>query len=103
VTELIRNTVRHGKGTKVEVSVHPIDDRLRVEIAVQDDGAGMDARELEACCRRGWSRNGSGEGLAMVVETVEGEHLGQFTIDSETGTGCRATVRLPVKFQPKKD
>ncbi|MBP8130176.1 MAG: HAMP domain-containing histidine kinase [Candidatus Hydrogenedentes bacterium] len=97
--ELIHNVVKYSGARTLRVGVSPTPDRLWVQTSFEDNGHGMSSGLLETCVARGVSTGGSGEGLPMVVAVVEGGHLGRFSIDSEEGSGCRATVRLPVKLQ----
>jgi len=98
--ELIANAIKYSQGSKLQIRVQPASNKQVVEVAIEDNGQGMTAQELAACCERGVSKSGTGEGLPMVVDLVEAAHLGTFEIDAGEQAGCIVTVRLPVKFNP---
>jgi two-component system sensor histidine kinase PhoQ len=72
--------------------------RLRLQLAVEDDGPGVSApdraRVLERGVRADEKVPGHGIGLAMVLDTVE-LYGGALTIESATLGGARFTLRLP--------
>jgi signal transduction histidine kinase len=97
--ELITNAAKYAKGTELTVAVEVSNqDGQYVQVTFTDNGRGMAPDELARCLMRGASDGGTGEGLPMVVEIIEAEHLGQFTITAEPDEGCVAIVRLPVKW-----
>lgn len=67
-----------------------------VEIAVEDDGAGMDPADLPHIFERFFRRSqeGLGIGLAIAKELVEA-HGGTIEVSSAPGRGARFAVRLP--------
>lgn len=71
-------------------------DGTQVEVAVKDDGIGMDpatrARVLEPLFTT--KKDGTGLGLAIVDSMVK-QHGGVLTLDSTLGQGTTVTVRLP--------
>jgi len=80
---------RHGNG--------------HIELSVSDNGPGIPPEEITHLFERFWraekSRNratgGSGLGLAIVKQLVEAHH-GEVQVESQTGSGTRFTVHLPV-------
>ena len=70
----------------------------QVEIAVEDDGAGMtaevEARAFEPFFTTKGEGRGSGLGLARARGTVE-RHGGSIAIDTTPGRGTRVSIRLP--------
>lgn len=99
--ELIANAAKYSQGKTLNIRLAPTSNKQSVEAVFEDDGQGMTEEELASCLERGVSKGGTGEGLAMVVELVEGRYLGEFEIDACRNGGCVATVRLPVKFNPR--
>jgi two-component system, NtrC family, sensor histidine kinase HydH len=69
-----------------------------VQVAVQDSGRGMDARQAERAFDEFFTTkvNGSGLGLAFVRRVVRA-HAGRVKIDSSLGRGTLVTMRFPVR------
>lgn len=97
---LILNAVRHGGG---QVTVAAVKSGDMVEIRVADTGEGIPPEDLKQVfdpffrgqsARNGRTR-GTGLGLSLVKETVEGLG-GVVAVDSTLGKGTVFTVRLPV-------
>lgn len=73
-----------------------------IDFVIEDTGIGMNAEELKIALDRfgqvesGLNRTheGSGLGLPLTVELVK-LHGGEFFLESEKGSGTRATIRLP--------
>ena len=67
-------------------------------IAIEDDGPGLDAAQIEAALRRGTRLDeqvpGSGLGLAIVHDIAE-LYGGSLALEPATLKGLRATLRLP--------
>jgi len=81
-------------GGSVQLSALAPDD-LSVEVTVEDDGRGMDERQLERWMRAGSSGHGStGFGTTSVLDCVR-EIGAQFSIESTVGEGTRCTISLP--------
>jgi len=98
---LLDNALKYGPpGQTVRVHARGVDGR--VELSVQDEGAGVPADEREAIWepyRRGSRdvdspRPGSGVGLA-VVRALASEHGGRAWLDETPGPGARFVVELP--------
>lgn len=83
---------------QVEVVLVTIDAAAMLQITVQDDGPGIAQEQRDAVLARGVrideSVPGSGLGLAIVGDLVR-LYAGSLTLDSPTGGGLRARIRLP--------
>jgi two-component system phosphate regulon sensor histidine kinase PhoR len=85
-----------------ELTTRPIDPGDHVEIAVEDTGMGIAAKDLPRITERFYrvdkarSRDlgGTGLGLAIVKHLVQAHH-GSLAIESEPGKGTRVRVILP--------
>ncbi len=98
--EVITNAAKHAGTSELAITVsQTTDSGLWVEVVFQDNGRGMNEEELATCLTRGVSSGGTGEGLPMVVQVIEHDHLGRLDITAPPGKGCRVTVRLPVKLE----
>jgi two-component system, OmpR family, phosphate regulon sensor histidine kinase PhoR len=102
VRNLLDNAIRYTEaGGAITVSVRS--DVGRVEISVEDTGAGIPSRSLGRVFERFYrvdearSRDtgGTGLGLAIVRHVVE-RHGGTVTVTSQLGVGSRFTIELPV-------
>ncbi|WP_173923674.1 cell wall metabolism sensor histidine kinase WalK [Agromyces sp. Marseille-P2726] len=102
VHNLIANAIAFSnQGARVGVGAKV--DRHTVEIAVTDQGVGIEADELERIFERFYridqarSRNtgGSGLGLSIVKHTVQ-NHGGDVRVWSRPGRGSTFTIRLPI-------
>jgi len=86
-----------------ELTTRPIDHGDLVEIAVEDTGIGIPAKDLPRITERFYrvdkarSRDlgGTGLGLAIVKHLVQAHH-GTLAIESEPGKGTRVQITLPV-------
>jgi signal transduction histidine kinase len=70
-----------------------------LEVAVIDQGEGIDPQDLERIFQPFYStkREGQGTGLGLTIsQRIVGEHHGELTIRSTPGVGTRATVLLPI-------
>lgn len=72
--------------------------RLWIELAIEDDGPGLDAEQIEKALKRGTrldeSRPGTGLGLSIVREIVA-EYHGKLTLARGEHGGLRACLLLP--------
>jgi PAS domain S-box-containing protein len=110
IANLLNNAAKYTpQGGEITLAVHPADGW--VDIAVIDNGIGIDARllpqifELFTQAERTPDRaqGGLGIGLALVKNMVA-LHGGQVTADSAgPGTGSTFTIRLPAVAQGTKD
>lgn len=110
VQNLLDNAIRYAKGfTTITVSTELIDDRVR--IAVEDDGCGIPASDIEHIFERfyrvdkGRSRELGGTGLGLsIVKHIVQLHGGDVRALSKIGEGTRIEVDLPViELNDEKD
>jgi len=101
IWNLLSNAIKFtGKGGSVEIALERVGSH--VEIAVADDGQGLDPaflphlferfRQADASTSR--AVGGLGLGLAIVKHLVEA-HGGTVTVTSAAGAGTTFTIRLP--------
>ncbi|MCL5257332.1 MAG: ATP-binding protein [Chloroflexi bacterium] len=107
VRNLISNAIRYTPdGGKVAVSIRPLvtgEAKAMAEIAVTDNGCGIDAEDLPYVFDRFYrtdrsrsrARGGSGIGLAIVKQLAE-LHGGAARVTSQAGLGSTFSVILPV-------
>ena len=88
VQEAVTNVLRHAGAGRVFVDLHAQRDRL--ELAIEDDGAGFDV----TAARRG-IRSGRSLGLLSMEERVS-LIAGEMSIDSAPGRGTRIHVSCPL-------
>lgn len=81
--EAIRNSLRHGRPTRLDVTV--ASERDNLVLTVNDDGAGFDP---EGPARQGHL------GIRGLRDLIE-EHGGSIVIDSSPGAGTRVRVEVP--------
>lgn len=104
VTNLVVNAVRYGGGW-VKISTGTSADRRHQWIAVDDNGPGIAADQVETVLQpftRGDTARGSegtGLGLAIVKRIVE-QHQGSLKLSARAGGGLRAQIVLPVAKKP---
>lgn len=96
---LIDNAVVHGE-KDVRIRVRPADDGLSVRIEVEDDGAGIDAKERERIFepfhRGADARERSGAGLGLgIAREIAKRHGGRVTLESPSRP-TRFVVTLPI-------
>lgn len=100
ISNLVRNAIRFAKSSIV-VSARRVNGKC--EIAVEDDGPGVDYQErtriFEPFVRKDQSRNresgGTGLGLAIVKQIVDW-HAGEVWVEDAASGGARFVVRWPV-------
>ena len=106
VSNLVDNAVAYsGQGTRVVVHAAAGSDhqaRPVVDIAVTDQGLGIDEAELERIFERFYrvdparSRATGGTGLGLaIVRNIVTNHLGSVNVRSAKGQGSTFTIRLP--------
>lgn len=101
VYNLMTNAVKYSNAD-TEVTVRCITEGDRVRISVQDQGIGMDARELRQIFQKFYrtkraeasGEKGTGIGLSIVEEIVQ-HHGGKMEVTSQPGRGSCFTVVLP--------
>jgi signal transduction histidine kinase/DNA-binding response OmpR family regulator len=102
---LIGNSLKHHGGQNGKIWVSAADVGGRIEIAVRDDGPGIDPRfhqkvfQLFQTLRRRDELESSGIGLALVKKVVE-QHGGAVSLESEAGAGATFRFTWP-KVAPK--
>jgi two-component system, OmpR family, sensor histidine kinase PrrB len=97
IDNAIANAVKHGGATEIQLSAVSSADGL--EIAVDDNGAGVPEEERAAVFERfsrgsTASRSGSGLGLALVAQQAE-LHGGTASLEASPLGGARLLLRLP--------
>jgi CheY-like chemotaxis protein len=91
VQELLHNTVKHAKATRVKVSLRR--DGTQVRIEVEDDGVGF----LVSPHGRG---DGMREGFGLFSIQERLRHLGgSFEVFSQPGRGVRAVLVVPLRVE----
>jgi signal transduction histidine kinase len=104
VENLLTNATRHARGA---VRVTVVEEQGTVELAVEDDGAGIAAEHrghiFERFTRldeaRSRDQGGAGLGLAIVRAITEA-HGGSVAVDDSDLGGARFTVHLPASTAP---
>ena len=97
VDNAIANAVKHGKATEIRLSALHSGDN--VEIAIDDNGAGVPEQERTLVFERfsrgsTASRSGSGLGLALVAQQAE-LHGGTASLETSPMGGARLLLKLP--------
>src|SRR5882762_5431314 len=97
IDNAIANAVKHGDATEIQLSA--ISSAEGVEIAVDDNGAGVPEEERAGVFERfsrgsNASRSGSGLGLALVAQQAE-LHGGTASLGASPLRGARLLLRLP--------
>jgi signal transduction histidine kinase len=94
---LVGNSLKHARGTPIEISVQR-HDRTAV-IAVRDQGPGIGPSELPHIFDRYWTgrtkKGGAGLGLA-IAKGIVSAHGGQLAVDSKPGEGAKFFFTLPL-------
>jgi signal transduction histidine kinase len=103
IYNLMTNAVKYsGPGTEVTVRCRIEGDRVR--LSVQDQGIGMDAKELRQIFQKFYrtkraeasGEKGTGIGLSIVEQIVQ-HHGGKMEVTSQPGKGSCFTVVLPAR------
>ena len=104
VNNVVSNAIRYTpRGGHVDVDCHPADGHI--EIAVTDDGIGIDREDAAHIFEAGYrgrashESDGSGLGLALTKRFVE-EHGGSIDASDVAGHGARFAIRLPSGIAP---
>lgn len=84
VCELINNSLKHSKGTRIDVSLAYADDRITLSLS--DDGCGFDPEAMMDI----------GMGLSNITSRIS-SIKGSFEIRSASGKGMEASVRVDLK------
>ncbi len=99
---LLTNAVKYSP-RQTQVSVSTRQDERHIRIAVQDQGIGMDQREVKQIFQKFYRTKkaeesgeaGTGIGLSIVQQIVE-QHSGEIDVTSQPGVGSCFTLVLPV-------
>lgn len=84
------------KGGRIDVTV--VRTPEGVEIAVRDDGAGIDPAHRDRIFQPYFTTKKQGTGLGLfVIRRIVGEHGGAVAFESEPGKGTTFRVRLPTR------
>ncbi|WP_321402054.1 response regulator [Maridesulfovibrio sp.] len=87
---------------KIDVSARDLGDKI--ELAISDNGAGMDRETKEKIFTLFFSskgKRGTGIGLFISNQTIE-QHGGRIQVESEPQQGTTFTIMLPRKVEKKK-
>jgi signal transduction histidine kinase len=93
---LVKNAIEALDGSgKVKISTKFFQRRARVEITVEDDGAGMTEEEMRQVFNPYFTtkRGGTGLGLAIALSIVN-DHGGRIWVESRKGVGTNFHVEL---------
>jgi signal transduction histidine kinase len=98
---LLTNAVKYSP-QRTEVTVTARGEQGQVRIAVQDQGIGMDQKEVKQIFHKFYRTKkaeesgeaGTGIGLSIVQQIVE-QHGGQIAVTSQPGEGSCFTLVLP--------
>jgi signal transduction histidine kinase len=86
------------QGGSLQISIMAAEDPSRVELRIEDTGAGMDAATLERATEPFFTTKPIGEGTGLGLSQVYGmtEQIGgSMAIESAPGTGTRVRLFLP--------
>ncbi|MDF1657996.1 MAG: HAMP domain-containing sensor histidine kinase [Verrucomicrobiales bacterium] len=96
---LLSNAAKHRDGAEGKVSIHCLDTSVALQVAVVDDGTGIEEEFLEDVfepfymLRSKDEVEGTGLGLTILKKIVD-RLDGQIFLRSEPGEGTRATVEI---------
>ena len=101
---LVDNAIRHTEAEGGTVRLHAISVTGAVEIAVEDNGIGIEPRHIprlterfyQADRSRAGQHGGIGLGLSIVRSALE-RHQAELHIDSSPGEGSRFACRFPLE------
>ena len=97
---ITKNAIQFTENGTISLSTFSEDDHM--VITVEDNGAGIDVKEIDMIWRRFYKADlsrGSGQfglGLSIVKQLVT-LHDGEVRVESEKGQGTKFTIRLPHK------
>lgn len=101
IYNLLQNAYRYGRENGL-VKLSLGRDGGDAVLSVEDDGIGIEEKDIDKIWQRFWQADGSraadsgsGLGLAMVREIAE-LHGGTASVTSEPGSGSTFTVRIPI-------
>ena len=96
ITNIIKNCVEYSK-EKSKIYINYEENNVYCEITIQDNGCGMDKKDLKHIFERFYKAKNSnkdsiGIGLALAKTIIENDN-GYITVESEIGKGTRFNVR----------
>lgn len=97
IQPLVENAIRHGAMSKIDggtVTITVKERELDVYIAVEDDGPGMSAQQLEQLLSRGGAPNG-GVGLSNIQQRLIKLYGRGLEIESKLGHGTKVMMYIP--------
>lgn len=97
VTNLIDNALRHGGPDLSRVRVATEAQNGEASIRVEDDGRGLDAKDVDTVLARfGQAQPGEGSGLGLsIADAVAARHGGRLDLDTQ-GPGLGVILSLPL-------
>ncbi|HSK03135.1 MAG TPA: ATP-binding protein [Kofleriaceae bacterium] len=106
LTNLLANAIESYEGQEkpAPIAVTARATEHRVEIAIEDRGAGMSEEVLaDATVLFSTSKpDGTGFGLPLAVKIVESEHDGRLSLESRKGHGTTVRVVVPIHRQRER-
>jgi signal transduction histidine kinase len=101
---LLTNAIKYSP-QRTEVTVSVWKDDARIRIAVQDQGIGMDQKEVKQIFQKFYRTKkaeesgeaGTGIGLSIVHQIVE-QHGGRIEVTSQPGAGSCFTLVMPARM-----
>ena len=100
LTNVVDNAIKYSKADEI-IRIEVSDRSEQVELAIEDDGVGMDDKTVDHIFDRFFHGHGSerapksmGLGLYICRQIVE-QHDGEINVDSSKGVGTRVEVVLP--------
>ncbi|MDL2329527.1 HAMP domain-containing histidine kinase [Desulfosarcina sp. OttesenSCG-928-A07] len=101
---LLDNAIHYGRpGGQIHIRTQKIPTENRVEIAIADDGMGIDPADLPHIFDRFYRadkvRSGAGAGLGLsFVDLIVRLHNGKIRVESTPGKGSTFTLALPMAY-----
>ena len=102
ISNVLENAIKFGPGRPIEISVEPVEDRVR--LTVRDHGSGIPQGQLDQIFERfrrivsSPHHSGLRLGLYVTRQMVEA-HQGSIRADNDPGGGARFTIELPLKIE----
>ncbi len=85
---LIRNAIEHSNCKNIEIRGRKIDGNYLV--CIEDDGKGIDEKDIEKIFERGWKKDSKGSGLGLyIVKKLMERYNGKVYVESEKGKGTK--------------
>ena len=94
MVNLIANANRHTKDGEIIIKAEKLNGE--VVVTIQDDGSGIAPDFLPHIFERGVTQGGTGFGLAICKDVIEGVHGGKIWAASEVGLGTTVGFSLPI-------